>query len=70
MGGKDPAKPLTEQLVSVVIDNVTGKNYKRQPKWISVGNDKLTPEQESKLKRDDPIPKLLKCLAFDDPKIE
>jgi hypothetical protein len=31
---------LTEQLVSVVIDNVTGKNYKRQPKWISVGNDK------------------------------
>lgn len=46
---------LTEQLVSVVIDNVTGKNYKRQPKWISVKGDK---------------PKILECSPFLEPKIE
>jgi len=27
---------LTEQLVSLVIDNVTGKHYSRQPRWLSV----------------------------------
>jgi KaiC/GvpD/RAD55 family RecA-like ATPase len=51
---KEPI-PLTEQRVSVVIDNVTGKNYKRQPKWISVKGDK---------------PKILECLPFAKPKIE
>jgi KaiC/GvpD/RAD55 family RecA-like ATPase len=30
------ALALNEQLVSVVIDNVTGKHYRRQPKWVSV----------------------------------
>jgi KaiC/GvpD/RAD55 family RecA-like ATPase len=60
---------LTEQLVSVVIDNVTGKNYKRQPKWISVKDVKLTPEQKTKLKIDDPNPKRLLCSSFEDPKI-
>jgi hypothetical protein len=30
------ALELNEQLVSVVIDNVTGKHYRRQPKWVSV----------------------------------
>jgi KaiC/GvpD/RAD55 family RecA-like ATPase len=45
-------KPLTEQRVSVVIDNVTGKHYKREPKWIQV-DDKHKP-------------KLLKCLSFKD----
>ncbi|MFZ5516920.1 MAG: RAD55 family ATPase [Candidatus Zhuqueibacterota bacterium] len=27
---------VTEQLVSLVIDNVTGKHYSRQPRWLSV----------------------------------
>jgi KaiC/GvpD/RAD55 family RecA-like ATPase len=63
-GGEDVA-PLHEQLVSVVIDNVTGKHYKREPKWIQVEeNDPVTvivngrPESYR--------PKTLKFLSFDD----
>jgi hypothetical protein len=70
---KLPEKPLlTEQLVSVVIDNVTGKNYKRQPKWISVEEVELTPAQKEKLKEDEQrhTLKRLECLTFLSPKID
>jgi hypothetical protein len=45
-------EPLEEQLVSVVIDNVTGKHYKRVPKRIMV-------EEEGDK------PKVLRCLPFE-----
>jgi KaiC/GvpD/RAD55 family RecA-like ATPase len=47
--------PLDEQLVSVVIDNVTGKHYKREPRWIRVDDTNK--------------PKLLECLPFKAPNI-
>jgi KaiC/GvpD/RAD55 family RecA-like ATPase len=56
--GKGPH--LKEQLVSVVIDNVTGKHYKREPKWIRV------PDVEVK----EGEPKLLECLPFKYPDIQ
>ena len=43
---------MEEQLVSVVIDNVTGKHYKRVPKRIMV-------EEEGDK------PKVLRCLPFE-----
>jgi hypothetical protein len=46
---KQPAsesKPLPEQLISVVVDNVTGKHYQRKPKWIRV-----EPSKEDKEKK-------------------
>jgi len=65
LGGVESPEPLlTEQLVSVVIDNVTGKHYKRQPKWIWV-------EEDSSTRADlDNKPKVLHCVPFDKPQIE
>jgi hypothetical protein len=59
------AEPLlTEQLVSVVIDNVTGKHYKRQPKWIWVEEDPgIGKGSENK-------PKVLHFEPFAKPKID
>jgi hypothetical protein len=48
---------LDEQLVSVVIDNVTGKHYKRQPKWIWVEQNPVNGR------------KVLHCEPFEKPNI-
>ena len=39
MAGVDTHDPLIEQLVSLVIDNVSGKHYAREPRWVSVKGD-------------------------------
>lgn len=62
-GGTACRRLLTEQLVSAVIDNVTGKHYKRQPKWIWVE------ERKGKEHKTKP-PKVLHCEEFSKPYIE
>jgi len=58
--GVSPEPVLKEQLVSVVIDNVTGKHYKRQPKWIWV-------EEKEDESGPTASPKVLHCKPFNDP---
>jgi hypothetical protein len=56
----NPPAILGEQLVSVVVDNVTGKHYERKPKWIYVKE-----KGKAGKKR-----KYLYCSKFEEPKID
>jgi len=60
--GERPKPVFEEQLVSVVVDIVTGKHYKRQPKWIWI---------DERPKTDPPDrANVLGCKPFDEPRIQ
>jgi len=55
---------LNEQLVSVVVDNVTGKHYKRQPQWVWVEEEPAGKPKSAKK------PKVLQCRKFEEREFE